>query len=106
MEEKVYAVYGGHGSEYHRICSGNDIMLPKGVARPVCKEIAAILKDAKDVHLIYKIDETPIDFRKKIIKEKYHDLVKKFGVQGAKKALEEQNERIRQAGSEAVTEGS
>lgn len=100
MEEKRWAVFTGYGDEYKRdFGDGNKIVLEKGIARPISKEVAAILKDAKDVVIIKGFSDDFIHFTKRLIREKYRDLVKRHGVERAAKLWEEQNVRIGQGGN-------
>jgi hypothetical protein len=103
-EKKVYAVFGGEGddrrgSEYHReFGGGNEIHLKKGIARPVSDEVAGILKHVRGVIVFDGVDESPIDFKKRMIREDWKELVKKYGIKKAATIREEYNERSRQAG--------
>ena len=96
MEKKKYAVFGGEGqerrgSEYFRdFGNGNVIKLERGIARPISDEVAGILKHVKGVILFDGVDQSQIDFRKKIIREDWKTLVKKHGIKGATAIREEQ----------------
>lgn len=88
-----YAVYiGKHGDYTRDFGNGNKIELKQGEARPVVGEPALILKDAKDVVIFHTISDKPIDFKERMIRETYQDIVKKHGIRKAKEIYDKQKE--------------
>ena len=94
MEGKLYAVYTSKIGEYsRRLRNGTEIELKPRVAKAVSKEVADILKDSRNIVIITDIDDKQIDFKKRLIKEDWKELVKRHGIQKAKEIRNQQEEK-------------
>jgi len=100
------AIYTGYSDYVRDFGDGNKIALPHGVAVPVSDEVARILKDIKDVVLIKGVSDKAIDFKERLIREPWEELVKRHGIKKAKEIREGQDERIRQATGKETDAGN
>jgi len=103
---KQFAVYTGYSDYVRDFGDGNRIELKRGIAVPVSDEVAKIMKDMKDIVLIQGVSDKVIDFKERLIREPWDELVKRHGIKKAKLIREGQDERIRQATGKETDAGS